>query len=464
MSELAWLSLTGAAALIRERRLSPVEYTEALFARADRIDPQINAYLRVTRETAIEEARHAEEEIIGGIYRGPMHGMPYGLKDIIDYAGVPTTAHSKLLADNVPGSDAGVTSLLKQAGGVMLGKLATHEFALGGPSFDLPWPPARNPWNRLHFTGGSSSGSGAAVAAGLMPMALGTDTAGSIRNPASMCGVVGMKPTYGRVSRSGVVPLAFSLDTIGPLTRTVEDNAIVLNLISGHDRRDAASIRGPRPDFTADLHRGARGLRVGVIRHFYTRDMQADPEVVRGVEDAVGVLEGLGAQVREIELRPLEMYSDCCRTIMLSEAYSVHEHWLRERPGDYGALARQRLLPGALIRAVDYVHATRLRARLVQEFEEAMADLDVAVTVSSMDPPGEIEDALAMQRTYPRNARSVFNVIGSPALSLPVGFTEAGLPLSMQIVAPAYQEATIYRAAFAYEEATDWTTRRPPVD
>jgi aspartyl-tRNA(Asn)/glutamyl-tRNA(Gln) amidotransferase subunit A len=464
MNELAWLPLVEVATLIRERRLSPIEYAEALYAHANRIDPQINAYLRLTRETAMEEAHRAEEQIIGGTYYGAMHGMPYGLKDIIDYAGVPTTAHSRLLSDNVPSRDASVTSLLKRAGGVMLGKLATHEFAFGGPSFDLPWPPARNPWNRKHFPGGSSSGSGAAVAAGFMPMALGTDTAGSIRNPASMCGVVGMKPTYGRVSRSGVLPLAFSLDTIGPLTRTVEDNALVLNIIAGHDVRDAASIRSPRPDFTSDLRRGVKGLRIGVIRHFYTRDMQADLNITSGVEDAIGVLESLGAEVSEIELRPLEMYSDCCRTILLSEAYSVHERWLRERPSDYGALARQRLLAGAFIRAVDYVHATRLRARLVHEFDEAMSGIDVAVTVSSMDPPGEIEDLSEMERTYPRNARNVFNVIGSPALSLPVGFTPSGLPLSMQIVAPAYKESTIYRVAFAYEEATNWTSRRPALE
>jgi aspartyl-tRNA(Asn)/glutamyl-tRNA(Gln) amidotransferase subunit A len=261
-----------------------------------------------------------------------------------------------------------------------------------------------------------------------------------------------------------VLPLAFSLDTIGPLTRTVEDNALVLNIIAGHDVRDAASIRSPRPDFTSDLRRGVKGLRIGVIRHFYTRDMQADLNITSGVEDAIGVLESLGAEVSEIELRPLEMYSDCCRTILLSEAYSVHERWLRERPSDYGALARQRLLAGAFIRAVDYVHATRLRARLVHEFDEAMSGIDVAVTVSSMDPPGEIEDLSEMERTYPRNARNVFNVIGSPALSLPVGFTPSGLPLSMQIVAPAYKESTIYRVAFAYEEATNWTSRRPALE
>ena len=462
-ADLAWLTLAQAAVLIRDRELSPVEYVEALYARSDAYDNQLQSYLRTTRDIAISEAKQAEQEISEGSYRGPLHGIPYGLKDIIDYAGVPTTAHSKILEHNVPDRDATVTTRLREAGGVLMGKMATHEFAIGGPSFDLPWPPARNPWDRDYFTGGSSSGSGAAVAAGFMPAALGSDTGGSVRNPASLCGLVGMKPTYGRVSRAGVVPLSFTLDTVGPLTRTVEDNAIVLNMIAGPDPRDAASAQLTPPDFTTDLRKGARGLRVGVIRHFYTRDMEAQPDVTQAVEDAVKLLGGLGAQVSELQIEPLDVYASCNRTILLSEAYAVHERWLKERPSDYGASLRQRLLPGAFIRAVDYVQATRLRRRLMQQFDEAMRDFDVAITVSSMDPPGRIEDATEMARTYPRQARVPFNVIGCPALVLPVGFTESGLPLSMQIVGRAFDEPTVYRAAHAYEQATDWTARRPPL-
>lgn len=462
-ADLAWLTIAEAASLIRDRELSPVEYVEALYARADAYDDQIDSYLRVTRDIAIDEARQAEQEIAEGTYRGPMHGIPYGLKDIIDYAGVPTTAHSKILAENVPDHDATVTARLREAGGVLLGKMATHEFALGGPSFDLPWPPARNPWNRDYFTGGSSSGSAAAVAAGFMPAALGSDTGGSVRNPASLCGLVGMKPTYGRVSRAGVLPLSFTLDTVGPLTRTVEDNAIVLNVIAGPDPRDIASAQLTPPDFTTDLRKGVQGLRIGVIRHFYDRDMEAHPDVTRAVEDAAELLGGLGAQVGEVELESLDVYASCNRTILLSEAYAVHERWLRERPSDYGASLRQRLLPGAFIRAVDYVQATRLRRRLIHQFEEAMGDFDVAVTVSSMDPPARIEDATELARTYPRQARAPFNAIGCPALVLPVGFTESGLPLSMQIVGRAFDELTVYRVAHAYEQATGWTARRPPL-
>lgn len=464
MSDLHWLTITDASALIRDRKLSPVEYAEALLDRADRLDGQLNAYLRPMRESALAEAGRAEEDIAGGTYRGPMHGIPYGLKDIIDYAGVPTTAHSKILAENVPTEDATVTSRLKEAGAVVLGKMSTHEFAIGGPCFDLPWPPARNPWDRTRFTGGSSTGSGAAVAAGFMPGALGSDTGGSVRSPASYCGLVGMKPTYGRVSRAGVVPLAFSLDTVGPLTRTVEDNALMLSAIAGPDPRDRASASAEVPDFTSDLRAGVRGLRVGVVRHFYTEDMEADPAVAKGVEDAVGVLEGLGAEVSEARLHPLAIYASCNRNILLSEAYSVHERWLQERPSDYGALTRRRLLAGAFIRAVDYVHSTRIRGQLIRDFEETMRDYDVLVTVSAMDPPLAIEDEDAMEYSYARQARNAFNVIASPALSMPVGFTEDGLPLSMQIVGRAFEETTVYRVAQAYEDATEWQHRRPPLD
>ncbi|MCY4639257.1 MAG: amidase [Chloroflexi bacterium] len=464
MTDLAWMGITEASSLMRGRELSPVEYVEALFRRADALDDRLHAYIHPTREIALRSAREAEAEIAAGRYRGTLHGIPYGLKDIIDYAGVPTTAHSTLLEGNVPDRDAAVTERLTAAGCVLMGKMATHEFALGGPSWDLPWPPPRNPWNTDHFTGGSSSGSAAAVAAGLLPAALGTDTGGSVRGPASLCGIVGMKPTYGRVSRRGVFPLAFTLDTVGPLTRTVEDNALLLTAIAGHDPLDPASARVPVPDFAADPGAGVRGLRVGLIRHFYAKDMVADPEVSGAVEEAVEVLAGLGAEVRELQLEPLELYAACSRTLITSEAYAVHEKWLRERPDDYGASLRQRLLPGAFVRAVDYVHATRLRRRLVEQFEHAMEGFDVAVTVSSMDPPPRIEDADEIARTYPRQARQPFNVIGVPALALPVGYTRSGLPLSMQIAGRAFEEAAVYRAAAAYEQATDWISRRPPLD
>lgn len=248
--DLAYLGIADASEQIRSGKLSPVELTSALIARAEKLDPRFHAYIRMTPDMALAAARRAEAEIAGGYWKGPMHGVPFALKDIIDVMGVPTTCHSKILIDNVARSDATVTARLMAAGGVLMGKLATHEFAIGGPSFDLPWPPAVNPWGGKHFPGGSSSGSGVALASGMVPAALGTDTGGSVRNPASMCAIVGMKPTYGRVSRRGVFPLAFSLDHVGPMTRTVRDNALLLNVLAGHDPDDPGSADVDAPDFT----------------------------------------------------------------------------------------------------------------------------------------------------------------------------------------------------------------------
>jgi aspartyl-tRNA(Asn)/glutamyl-tRNA(Gln) amidotransferase subunit A len=461
MTDLAYLTLGEASALLRARKLSPVEYTKALLERIGRYDTRLNAFLRLTPEIALEDARRAEMEIRRGDWRGPLHGVPYGLKDIIDYAGLPTTAHSKILADNVAPADAAVTAKLRAAGGIFMGKLSTHEFATGGPCFDLPWPPARNPWNRDHFCGGSSSGSGVAVAAGFLPATIGSDTGGSIRNPATMCGVVGMKPTYGLVSRRGVVPLAFSLDHVGPLTRTVHENALLLDLIADHDPLDPTSADVPSGGYSAELERGVKGLRIGVIRHFYTRDMQADAEMVAGIEAALKVLEALGADVREVETAPLGEWNACNRTILTSEAYAIHERWLRERPQDYAALTRERILSGAFVRAADYINATRVRARLTRRFHELLAEFDAVVTASSMDPACRIDDAAAIDYSYGRQARAPFNVTGSPALSVPVGFSQAGLPLGMQIVGKPFGEALVYRIGHAYEQATQWTRRRP---
>jgi len=461
MTDLAWLTVAEAAELLRAKKLSPVEYTRALIDRVERYDGKLNAFLRFTPELALEDAKRAEKEITRGAWRGPLHGVPYGLKDIIDYAGLPTTAHSKILKDNVAAADAPVAHKLKAAGGVFMGKLSTHEFAIGGPSFDLPWPPARNPWNRDHFCGGSSSGAGSATAAGFLPVAIGTDTGGSVRNPASMCGVAGMKPTYGLVSRRGVVPLAYSLDHVGPLTRTVRDNALMLDLMAGHDPLDPGSSAHAVGGYTQQLDQGVKGLRIGVIRHFYTRDMVADPEVTTGIDAAVGILASLGAKVSEIQTAPLGEYLAVNRTILTSEAFAAHENWMRERPQDYGALARERLMAGAFVRAADYINATRVRSKMAEAFHALFSDIDVVVTASSMDPPCRIDDPKAVETTYGRQARAPFNVTGSPALSIPVGFTQSGLPLGIQIVGKPYDEATIYGVAGAYEDATGWVKRHP---
>lgn len=464
MSELHWLEAGEAARLIAAKKLSPVELTKALLARIEKYDGGLNAFLTLRPEQSLADAKAAEDAVMRGDDLGPLHGVPYALKDIIDAEGWPTTAHSKLLADNVAVADAPVMAKLRAAGGILLGKLSTHEFALGGPSFDLPWPPARNAWGRDYAPGGSSSGSGAAVAAGFAPIALGSDTGGSVRNPASMNGLLGMKATYGRVSRRGVVPLSFSLDHVGPLTRTTADNALALSVIAGHDPQDPGSAEEPLSDMGGQLGRGVKGLKIGLIRHFYTKDLIADPEMAAALEAAIKVLEGLGAEIREIETRPLAQYAACNRVILLSEACAIHEKWITERADDYGALLLGRLLPGMAYSGVDYVQATRTRARYAAEFNEHFNTLDAVVTINNMEPAFLIEDFEAGENHYPRQARTPFNVTGNPALAVPTGFSSSGLPLSMQIVTGQFDEAMGYRVAAAYEAETGWTAKHPDLD
>ncbi len=461
MSDLAYLSIAEASALIRDKKLSPVEWTQALIARVECHDGRLNAFLRFTPEIALSDARCAEAEISAGHWRGSLHGVPYGLKDIIDYAGLPTTAHSAILKDNIATADAFVTQRLRAAGAVFMGKLSTHEFAIGGPCFDLPWPPARNPWNRDYFCGGSSSGSGVATAAGFVPFAIGTDTGGSVRNPSTMCGVTGIKPTYGLVSRRGVFPLAFSLDHVGPLTRTVHDNATVLNVLAGHDGLDPGSVARPGVDYTALTKKGLKGVRIGWLRHFYHDDIKADPQMAAAVDAAVLKMQELGAHVTEVKTIPLSQFQACNRIIMGSESYAIHQKWLRERPQDYGDITRQRFLYGAMYSASDYINALRMRSKYAADFHALFNDVDVIVTASAHDPACRIDDQEACEFIYSRQARAPFNVTGSPAIAVPAGFSKEGLPLGIQIAGAPYNEATVYRVGAAYEAATAWTAQHP---
>jgi aspartyl-tRNA(Asn)/glutamyl-tRNA(Gln) amidotransferase subunit A len=323
-------------------------------------------------------------------------------------------------------------------------------------------PAARNPWNLDLHPGGSSSGSAVAVAIGMAPGALGTDTGGSVRNPATCCGVVGMKPTYGTVSRAGVFPLAFSLDHVGPLTRTVEDNAILLQAMAGHDTADPASARRPPADFAAEIDAGVKGLKIGLIAHFYTEDMIAASEQAAAIAHAADALRRLGAEVRPIRLSPLQRWTECGRTIQMCESYAVHERDLRERPQDYAEITRRKLLPGAFIPAADYIKAQQLRTVLCAEFAQAMRGLDAAITLSSLDMPCRIDDADTIAKTYERQCRMPFNVTGTPAIAVPTGFTSAGMPTAMQIVSRAFAEPRVYRVAHAYCEATGFCDRHPP--
>ncbi len=463
MTEISALTIAQAGRLIAARELSPVEYTDALLARIAALDPIYHAFIAVTADIARAEAKAAETEIAHGRLRGPMHGIPYALKDIFDVAGLATTCHSKLRANHRASADATVVRRLREAGAVLLGKLSLHEFANGGPTLELPWPAARNPWNIDLHPGGSSSGCGTAAALGLAPATLGTDTGGSVRNPATCCGVIGMKPTYGAVSRAGAFPLAFSLDHVGPITRTVEDNAILFQAIAGHDPADPASARRAPADCLASLRQGIKGLKIGVIAHFYEEDMAADPQQVAAIERAIGVLQTLGAEVRPVRLSPLATWMDCGRIIHYAEAYAIHERDLQDRPEDFAAITRRRLLSGAFIAASDYVKAQQLRTVLREEYATMLKDVDALITISSFDLPCRIDDEPAIARTYERQCRMPFNVAGAPAISVPTGFSQEGLPLAMQIAGRAFDEATVYRVAWAYCDATAWCERRPPV-
>jgi len=462
-TDLHFLTIAEAASLIERRQLSPVALTRAFLDRIAAIDPQLNAYLLVTADQALDQARIAEAEIMAGKYRGPMHGIPFALKDIYCTAGIRTTSHSRTRADYVPDFDATTVTKLREAGAILLGKLATHEFAHGGPSFDLPWPPARNPWNRDHFTGGSSSGSGAGVAAGLMMGALGSDTGGSIRNPAALCGLVGFKPTYGLVSRFGVYTNSFSYDHAGPMTWSVEDCAIMLQTIAGHDAKDPASAGGPVPDYRTGLTGGIKGLRIGVLRHLFEQDAPIPPVAKTALDAAFDVLRGLGATLEDVRIRPAQVYHDVKITGAESELYAVHEPALRRQLGDFGEDFLGRTLGALLISAADYVQASRWRRVLIAEAAPLYAKYDALVTAAP-GPAPRLESWRTINFWQKASVTTPFNVLGGPALVQCIGFTPDGLPLSMQIVGRPFDDATVLRVAHAYEAATPWRARRPVLE
>jgi aspartyl-tRNA(Asn)/glutamyl-tRNA(Gln) amidotransferase subunit A len=456
-----FLTIAEAARLIQQRELSPVELVDSRLARIEQFDGKLNSFIRVLADQARADARAAEAEIEAGKYRGPLHGIPIGLKDIYETAGVATTGHSKVMQDHVPKADAFSVTRLRDAGAIVMGKLATHEFAFGGPSFDLPWPPARNPWDTTRFTGGSSSGTGAAVAAGLVLAGTGSDTGGSIRGPAAFCGLAGIKPTYGLISRRGILPLGFSLDHAGPMAWTAEDCAILLQAMAGHDPADPGSANHPIPDYRAALGRDVKGLRIGLIRHFYERDNEANAATRQAIDAAAKTLAGLGCSVRDVTLSPLADWAACGVTIMLSEAYAIHEANLRSRFTDYGEIFRDRMVLAGLITAADYVQALRRRRELIAELDTAMADLDLVMTAaapSEAPPIDQVPKFTIMDRP---SLTIAFNVTGSPAMSVCCGYTEGGLPLSFQIVGKRFDDATVLRLAHAYEQATPWRGRRP---
>ena len=390
--ELCFLTIREAGNLFRSGKLSPVELTEGHLESIDRLDPTLHTYVTLLAESAMTQARRAEQEMQHGEFRSPFHGIPYALKDLFYTAGVTTEAHSKVMEGFTPGFDAHVVASLNEAGAVLLGKQAMGEFAVGSLETAL-YPRPKNPWNLDYDTGGSSSGSAASIAAGLAMASLGTDTGGSIRGPAANCGVVGLKPTYGRISRHGVVPLSWSLDHCGPLTRTVEDAALVLHAIAGHDPRDPTSSTAPVPDYTAALGGDISSLAIGVPRSFFAAsEVAADPQILSAFNDALQVFEDLGASVQEIDIPSLHYYRMAHTTIMLSEAYSVHRRNLVKRPDDYAPSTWNHLASGAVFTASDYVHAQRIRSRMRQEFHAALKE------VERNRPSIKPQDRLAHQR------------------------------------------------------------------
>lgn len=460
MSDLHFLTIADASALIRDRKLSPVDLAAAVIDRIKRLDATLNSYLLLLEEQALADAKAAETEIAAGGWKGPLHGIPIGLKDIYNTAGIVTTGHSALFKDHVPAEDAFTVTLLKQAGAVITGKTATWEFAIGGTSFDLPWPPARNPWDPSLDPSGSSSGSGAAVAAGMALGAMGSDTGGSIRGPAAWCGIAGHKPTYGLLSRRGILPLSFSLDHAGPMCWTAEDCALMMNVLAKHDPEDAASAAVPECDYAAGIGASLKGLRVGVVRHFFEKDLLTDPEMIAMLETSLTALRGMGCSVTDVTLAPFQVYADVASLISRSESYAVHQHWLRNTPELYGTYGRHRLMAGAFVAASDYVNAQRERARLVADLAETMKSVDVLVFPTARCPARPIgEDSMAsgFQPFFNR----AFNTTGSPALSICNGYSEKGLPLSLQIGGRPFEDALVLRVGAALERELGTRSRRP---
>ena len=453
-------SLLEAAKEIRRREISPVDLTRRCLARIENLNPVLNAFITVTADSALSQARQAEKEISGGQWHGPLHGIPIALKDLIDTAAVPTTAASAFFKDRIPTQDAEIVRRLRAAGAILLGKQNLHEFAYGGSSVISYFGEVRNPWNPAHIAGGSSGGSAAAVAADLCFAAIGTDTAGSIREPAALCGIVGLKPTYGRVSARGVIPLSPSLDHVGPITRTVADAGIVLQAIAGYDPEDAYCVDAPVLNYLQDLERGTATVRIGVPRRFFYEDL--DSEIATALEHSLEVFRNLGANVCEVEL---PVPTD--RTLQTTESYAYHAEFVARSPELYQPETLRRIRAGEKTTQAVIDERRRELREIRHAIGELFTDVDVLVTPTTPI----VAPALAELKENPdllrprelmllRNTRP-FNVWGLPAISIPCGFTTTGLPIGLQIAATHWAEVTVLQVAHAYERATAWHKRSP---
>ena len=468
-TELHYKPITEQAAMLRGGELSPVELTAAYLDRIADLNGELGAYITVMGEQAMAQAQQAESEMQAGEDKGALHGIPVGIKDIIYTEGVLTSGGSKVLADFVPDADSTIVRRLDAAGAVLLGKLNLSEFAIGG-TIDHPFGTPRNPWNTGHTAGGSSSGSGIATAGGLCAGALGSDTGGSVRGPAGFCGIVGLRPTYGRVTRQGVLPMCWSMDTVGPMTRTVADCALMLNAIAGRDALDATSSDASVPDYSATLDGGVSGLRIGLPTEMFEYEGLA-ADVRDSVMRAVSVLGEQGATAEEISL-PLSANSGA---VFIGTAdvdcATYHADWLRTRGDDYDWSTRTRLESASLVPAWAYLRAQRARELIRRELMAALDKYDIiilptgpvaapTIEASTGRPGGYYQGRLDLGR---RRYTSPAALAGLPALSIPSGFSDAGLPIGMQIIGRAFDEATLFRVGQAYETATEWHTQHPAV-
>ncbi|MEE3142394.1 MAG: amidase [Chloroflexota bacterium] len=468
-NEIPFLPATELSVLIKSREVSPVQATQAYLDRIGQVDEKLNSYITVCRDEALAEARQAEQEISAGNYRGPMHGLPVAVKDQFYTKGIRTTGGSNILKDLVPDEDATVVANLKAAGSVMLGKLNMSEFA-SGDAFHHPYGTPHNPWDMSRNPGTSSSGSGAATAAFLCATSLGEDTGGSIRGPASFCGLVGIRPSWGRVSRYGVLGASWSMDIVGPISRTTADCAITLGAIAGYDPKDPSTWDVPVPDYLSMLTGGIRGLKVGVIQERVDTDA-VDPEVRDRVVQGISVLGELGAVIQEVSI-PLIVHSAAIsNTIILTDAAGLHRQGIDEHLDEYDHNNQIRLLTGSIIPAQAHQKAIKLRQVLRQQILEALEKVDVLVmptssipaslipTKAGIDSKQQVLDGLAGRRSF----TAPFNLANTPALSINCGFTSQQLPVGLQIAGKPFDEGTLFRVAHAYEQATEWHTRRPPI-
>ncbi len=461
---IVYLSAAELGRLIRSKEVSPVEATEAYLERIGALDFKFNAYLTLCGEAALEEAKAAEQEIASGRYRGPLHGVPVSVKDQLWTKGLRTTVGSRILEEFHPSEDATAVARLKDAGAILLGKTNQPEFALIGSVHR--YSPPRNPWDLDMSAGGSSSGAGAAVASFLCATSLGEDTGGSIRRPASFCGVVGLRPSWGLVSRHGLAQGSWSMDTVGPISRTVEDAALTLSAIAGHDPRDRYSWKGPVQDYLGALEQGVKGMRVGVVKELLYSDV-AEAEVRRAVEKALEVLKGLGTTVEEVSIPLTAVGSGISATLLAIESAATNSRWIRERGDEYGHSLRIGIMAGSLAPASAYYKAQRVRSMVRQEVLGALERYDVlasptmGIAGERIQDYGPVTSKEAASR-LPYSLAGAFSLAGGPAMSVPCGFSGQGLPIGLQLAGRPGGEAEVLRVGHAYEQATEWHGMRPP--